>query len=109
LIEKYKFEERTRLEELKQGNSLSYLNTSSFSCCRCPSSLPSFSSSFKGHSSSSAYPPSSSSLSSSLVSFRDVVEEFALRNDVLFQQRLNPQTGETIRTMDRKSLWNLIM
>jgi hypothetical protein len=119
LIEKYKLQERTmhRLEELKSGNTLSDLSASS-------SASGPHSASFSGSSSGSRQGNGattreggaagagtgrersfSSRPVSVSVSFRDIVEEFALRNDVEFLQKLNPKTGEIMHTEDGKVLW----
>lgn len=90
LIEKYKLQERTlhRLEELKSGNTLSDLSSTSFSKGVGVGTT-------KGRSSSRPV----------TISFREIVEEFAMRNEVEFLQKLNPKTGETMHTEDGKVLW----
>jgi hypothetical protein len=120
LIEKYKLQERTmhRLEELKSGNTLSDLSASS-------SASGPHSASFSGSGSSSGSRQGNGAATrgggagagtgrersfssrpvSVSVSFRDIVEEFALRNDVEFLQKLNPKTGEIMHTEDGKVLW----
>lgn len=99
IIEKYKLEERTmnRLQELKHGNTLSDLSTSS-SSFRYSSGTGTGSAPTTGTSRSSGSRPID-------ISFRDIVEEFATRNNVEFIQKLNPKTGETMHTMDGKVLW----
>ena len=95
LIEKYKLQERTlhRLEELKSGNTLSDLSSTAFS-----RGTPS-------HGVGVGTTNGRSSSRSVTVSFREIVEEFAMRNEVEFLQKLNPKTGETMQTEDGKVLW----
>jgi hypothetical protein len=106
LIERYKLEERTllRLEQLRQGTSLSNLtSTTSFPSSSASTSLGSSRASVASSNTTSA---SASVSASVVVSFREIVEEFALRNNVEFRQRLNPRTGETIQSLENgKSLW----
>lgn len=106
LMEKYKFEERTmqRLEELKQGTTLSDLSSSSryYPSSSSSSGINSHTKPLSSSSSSSRPPPVRRHID---ISFRDLVEEFATRNNVEFTQKLNSKTGETMQTIDGKILW----
>jgi hypothetical protein len=110
LMEKYKLQERTlhRLEELKSGNTLSDLSSSSASA-----SAAAATSSFsrggvggeRGGGGGGGGGRSKATSRSVTISFREIVEEFAMRNEVEFLQKINPKTGEAMLTEEGKMLW----
>jgi hypothetical protein len=108
LMEKYKLQERTlhRLEELKSGNTLSDLSSSSFASSASASAAAAASFPRGGVGGERGGGGRSKATSRSVtISFREIVEEFAMRNEVEFLQKINPKTGEAMLTEEGKMLW----